>query len=402
MKNKKLVLIILAAGGILLLTLLIFVLACNVFQSRIALEGETKPAQKISYYCPMHPNFTSEKAGSCAICGMSLVKNEPVMRQGQENKTAKKKLLYYRNPMDPEETSPVPMKDSMGMDYIAVYEAQENGAGPGVYISTERQQLIGVKKEAIVKRQLARQIMTVGKVAYDPDLYVAQEEYIQSLKTAEATKNSVLASVSSQSNSFADAARKKLLLLGMSRAEIEELAKRRQAQENLYLPDYSDTVWVYLTIYEYEIGLVKVGQEVTLDASAYPGEAFQGKVVAITPVLNVETRSLRVRVEVNNPEHKLKPEMFVNAKINIDLGERLAVLETAVLDTGIRKIVYLIKDDDMIELREVNLGQKAQGYYEVLSGLKVGDIVVTSGNFLVDSESRLKSALTDPSHQHNQ
>lgn len=400
MKNKKLLLIILAVGGILLLTLLIFVLGRNVSQSRIALENETKQAQKATYYCPMHPNFTADKPGSCAICGMSLVKKEPVDRL--EGKTGKKKLLYYRNPMDPEVTSPVPMKDSMGMDYTAVYATEESGAGPGVYINPERQQLIGVKKEAIVKRQLARQIMTVGKVAYDPDLYVAQEEYIQSLKTAEATKNSVLASVSAQSNSFADAARKKLLLLGMSKVEIEELAKRGSAQDNLYLPDYSDTVWVYLTIYEYEIGLVKVGQEVMLDASAFPGEAFQGKVVAITPVLNVETRSLRVRVEVNDSEHKLKPEMFVNAKINIDLGERLAVLETAVLDTGIRKIVYLVKDDDMIELREVNLGQKAQGYYEVLGGLKEGDIVVTSGNFLVDSESRLKSALTDPSHQHNQ
>ncbi|MFA4889780.1 MAG: efflux RND transporter periplasmic adaptor subunit [Candidatus Omnitrophota bacterium] len=335
-----------------------------------------------------------------AICVMALVKRESVAEQG--DKTGKKKLLYYRNPMDPKVTSPVPTKDSMGMDYVAVYATEESGAGPGVYISPERQQLIGVKKEAVTKRQLLRQIITVGKVVYDPDLYVAQEEYIQSLKTAEATKNSVLVSVSAQSNSFADAARKKLLLLGMSKEEIEELAKRGQAQGNLYLPDSSDTVWVYLSIYEYEIGLVKVGQEVTIDAGAFPGEVFQGKVVAITPVLNVETRSLRVRVEVDDLEHKLKPEMFVNAKINIDLGERLAVLETAVLDTGTRKIVYLVKDNDMIELREVNLGQKAQGYYEVLSGLKEGDIVVTSGNFLVDSESRLKSASSDPIHQHGQ
>lgn len=359
MKNKKLVLFILIAlGG---LSLALFIFWHGAYQSRIALGDQPNQKLEAIYYCPMHPNFTSEKPGSCAICGMSLVKNESGLRQ-----------------------------------------AQDSAAGPGVYISPQRQQLIGVKKEAVANRQLSRQIMTVGKVAYDPDLYVAQEEYIQSLKTADATKNSVLASVSAQSNSFADAARKKLLLLGMSKAEIEELAKLRQAQENLYLPDYSDTVWVYLTVYEYEIGLVKVGQEVTLDASAFPGEVFQGKVVAITPILSAETRSLRVRVEVNDSEHKLKPEMFVNAKINIDLGERLAVSETTVLDTGIRKIVYLVKDNDMLELREVNLGQKAQGYYEVLSGLKVGDIVVTSGNFLVDSESRLKSALSGQSHQHGE
>jgi membrane fusion protein, copper/silver efflux system len=390
MKNKKIVLVILASAGIILLVLLIFVFGRNVYQGRIAPEGQANQMQKTTYYCPMHSNFTSDKPGSCAICGMSLVKKEPVDRP--EGKTAKKKLLYYRNPMDPKSTSPVPMKDSMGMDYVAVYEAQESGAGPGVYISPERQQLIGVKKETVAKRQLARQIMTVGKVAYDPELYVAQEEYIQSLKTVEATKNSVLASVSVQSNSLADAARKKLLLLGMGKEEIEELAKRKAAQENLYLPGSSDTVWVYLTIYEYEIGLVKVGQGVTLDVSAFPGEFFQGRVVAITPVLNSETRSLRVRVEVKDLEHKLKPEMFVNAKIEVDLGEKLAVPETAVLDTGIRKIVYLAKEDDMLEARQVNLGQKAQGYYEVLGGLKDGDIVVTSGNFLVDSESKMKGS----------
>lgn len=388
MKNKKLGILILAVLGILLLTLFIF--GRSVYQSHLTPEDQARQAQKTIYYCPMHTNFTSDKPGSCAICGMSLVKKEPVNRP--EGKTGKKKLLYYRNPMDPKVTSPVPMKDSMGMDYVAVY-SEESGAGAGVYISSERQQLIGVKKEAVVKRQLSRQIMTVGKVAYDPDLYVAQEEYIQSLKTVEATKNSVLASVSAQSNSFADAARKKLLLLGMNSEEIEALAKGGLAQENLYLSGFSDLAWVYLTVYEYEIGLIKQAQEVVVDTSAFPGESFQGKVVAITPVLNAETRSLRVRVEVKDPEHKLKSEMFVNAKIEVDLGEKLAVPETAVLDTGIRKIVYLAKEGDMLEARQVNLGQKAQGYYEVLDGLKDGDIVITSGNFLVDSESKMKGGI---------
>ncbi len=396
MKNKKSVLFILASLGILFSILFIFIFGRGVYQNRIAPEDQSNQTQKTIYYCPMHPNFTSDKPGNCAICGMSLVKKEPVNRL--EGKTGKKKLLYYRNPMDPKVTSLVPMKDSMGMDYVAVY-SEESGAGPGVYISLERQQLIGVKEEAVKKRQLTRQIMTVGKVAYDPDLYVAQEEYIQALKTVEATKDSVLASVSTQSNSFAQAAKKKLLLMGMSSEEIEELTKGGLAQENLYLSGSSGLIWVYLTVYEYEIGLIKQGQEVVIDASAFPGEIFRGKILAITPVLNAETRSLRVRVEVKDPEHKLKPEMFVNAKIDVNLGEKLAVPETAVLDTGIRKIVYLVKDGEMLEARLVNLGQKAQGYYEVLAGLKDGDIVVTNGNFLVDSESKLKGA-SDGSPEH--
>ncbi len=305
----------------------------------------------------------------------------------------KKKPLYYRNPMNPEVTSPVAMKDSMGMDYVAVYVEDKGAEAGGFYISPQRQQLIGVKKEKIAKIALSRQILTVGKVAYDPDLYVAQEEYLQALKTVEATKKSVLPSVSAQSNSLAEAAGKKLLLLGMSKEEIKALAKKGSSQENLYLPISSDTLWIYLTIYEYEIGLVKIGQEVLIDAASFPGEAFQGKIAAITPVLDAQTRTLRVRVEVKDPKHVLKPEMFVNAKINIDLGEKLAVPETAVLDTGVRKIVYLAKEGDELEQREVVLGQKAQGYYEVISGLSEGDAVVTSGNFLVDSESKLKGAI---------
>lgn len=389
MNNKKMTLIIAIIFTVLILILLALIFKENRSSGYVAIEGKNELGEKAIYYCPMHPAFISDKSGSCAICGMSLVKKE---KEVLSPKSAKK-LLYYRNPMNPEVHSPVPMKDSMGMDYVAVYEEEKGSSGNGFYISPERQQLIGVKKEKIAKMPLTRQILTVGKVAYDPDLYVAQEEYLQTLKTVEATKKSVLASVSAQSSSLEQAAGKKLLLLGMSKEEIEALAKKGSAQENLYLPISSDTLWVYLTIYEYEIGLVKIGQEVLIDAAAFPGNTFQGIITAITPVLSSETRTLRVRVEVKDPNHVLKPEMFVNAKIKIDLGEKLAVPETAVLDTGVRKIVYLVKDGDNLEQREVVLGQKAQEHYEVISGLSEGDVVVTSGNFLVDSESKLKGAI---------
>lgn len=399
MKNKKLIPVILTVAAALSLLLFLSSFVRSGFLNRVSAEGKTAQTKKAVYYCPMHPDFTSDKPGSCSICGMTLVKKEVASTQEQK---PEKKLLYYRNPMNPEVTSATPMKDAMGMDYLPVYEEERVSQDSGVYISPERQQLIGVKKEAVIKRPLSRSILTVGKVAYDPDLYVAQEEYLQALKTVEATRKSVLASVSQQSNSLAEAAQKKLLLLGMTKEQIEELAKKGVAQENLYLPISSDTAWIYLTIYEYEIGLIKEGQEVAIDAGAFPGEAFQGKIVAITPVLNAETRSLRVRAEVKDPGHRLKPEMFVNAKINVDLGEKLAVPETAVLDTGTRKIVYLIKETDRLESREVTLGQKAEDYYEVLSGLSAGDSVVTSGNFLVDSESKLKAALEGAGHQHGQ
>ncbi|MDP2928599.1 MAG: efflux RND transporter periplasmic adaptor subunit, partial [Candidatus Omnitrophota bacterium] len=114
------------------------------------------------------------------------------------------------------------------------------------------------------------------------------------------------------------------------------------------------------------------------------------------------TRTNQMRVEVVNTGDKLKPEMFVNAKIKVSLGEKLAVPETAIMDTGLRKIAYLSREGDILESHEVVVGQKAEGYYEVLSGLKEGDVVVTSGNFLVDSESKLKSALSNQSNQSGQ
>ncbi len=397
MKNKSILVIVLFVALSLLGAGYLLNLRYHIFKGHTLAKSQKEIGKDI-YYCPMHPNFTSDKPGSCAICGMSLVKK---VSQGPKPKTEEKKILYYRNPMNPEVTSPVPMKDSMGMDYIPVYEKDAASETTGIYISPERQQLIGAKKEKVEKRRLARQILTVGSIAYDPDLYVAQEEYLQALKTAEATRNSVLASVSTQSNSLVESAKSKLLLLGMSKEQIDELAKRGRPQENLYLPLDSDSVWVYIAIYEYEIGLIKEGLPVEIDVIAFPGEVFKGKIIAINPVLNPMTRSIQVRAEIDNPEHKLKPDMFVNVRINIDLGEKLAVPEEAVLNTGTRTLAVVTSGSGDFYSKEVKLGQKAQGYYEVLEGLQDGDTVVTSGNFLIDSESRLQSAISSE-HKHGQ
>ena len=326
-----------------------------------------------------------------------------LLNQRYETPAAKtsRKILYYRNPMNPQVTSPFPMKDQMGMDYVPVYEEEAPVEEGSVFISSERQQLIGIKKERVEKRKLIYQILTVGRIAYDQELYVAQEEYLQALKTANATKNSVLASVTEQSNSLLQAAERKLLLLGMSRDQIQELARQGKPEENLYLPISQDKVWVYMTIYEYEMGLIKEGLPVEIDAVAFPGEVFKGKIASITPVLDPQTRSVQVRAEVQNPENKLKPEMFVNVKINVDLGEKLAVPDEAVINTGKRTIVVVSNEQGSFFSRDVKLGQKAEGYYEVLEGLKEGDAVVTSGNFLIDSESRLQSAISGE-HKHGQ
>lgn len=348
------------------------------------------------YYCPMHPAFTSDRPGNCAICGMSLVKKETpgVPADGQKAVSGEKKLLYYRNPMNPQVTSPVPMKDQMGMDYVPVYEEQRTQAHPGVYISPEKQQLIGVKKGKVEMRKLSGQILTVGRVAYDPALFTVQQEYLQILKGGQSAQKSNVSDVSGQSVSLLKVARSKLLLMGMSETEIDAMEKQGKAETNLYLPTGEDKdVWVYVTIYEYEAGLVQEGMPVHVDTLAYPGRTFQGRIVSITPLLEAATRTLKARALVENPEGRLKLEMFANVRIDYDLGERLAIPEDAVMHAGTRDIVYVADPNGYFEPKTVKVGTKAQGWYELLQGPAANEEVVTSANFLVDSESKLNAVL---------
>jgi membrane fusion protein, copper/silver efflux system len=348
------------------------------------------------YYCPMHPSFTSDRPGDCAICGMSLVKKTATETPAGQQGTAEggKKILYYRNPMNPQITSPVPMKDEMRMDYVPVYEEPTPQAHPGVYISPQKQQLIGVKKGKVQVRQLAGQIRTVGRVAYDPNLFVAQQEYLQTLKGHQSAQKANLNYLDEQSMSLLKTMQYRLELLGMNEAELGELEKRGTPETNLYLPTREDkNVWVYVTIYEYEAGLVKEGMPIQVDTLAYPGETFSGRIVSITPLLQKATRTLKARALVENPEGKLKLEMFANVRIDYEMGERLAVPEDAVLHAGTRNLVFVADPNGYFTPKTVKLGAKAQGYYEVLEGVAANDEVVTSANFLVDSESKLNAVL---------
>ena len=353
--------------------------------------SDVTQSAKDLYYCPMHPNFTSGKPGDCPICGMSLVKRE-VNPHESLKQAGERKILYYRNPMNPEVNSPVPMKDQMGMDYVPVYDEPANTGGAAVYISPEKQQLIGVKKGRVEKRKLSGQILTVGRVAYDPSLFTAQQEYLQAFKSSR-TIHKDEGYIDEQSGALTKSMKQKLLAMGMSVDEITELEKRGKPQQNLYLPTSEDTnVWVYVTIYEYEAELVKTGTPVEVRAIAYPGISFEGSVITVTPILEAATRTLKVRALVDNPENKLKLEMFVNVVIKYDLGDKLAVPEEAVMHAGTHDIVFVAGANGHFESRAVKLGNKAGDYYEVLEGLAENEEVATSGNFLIDSESKLNAS----------
>ncbi|MFA7329119.1 MAG: efflux RND transporter periplasmic adaptor subunit [Candidatus Ratteibacteria bacterium] len=305
-----------------------------------------------------------------------------------------RKILFYRNPMNLEITSPVFKKDEMGMDYLPVYEEEAKPTAPeGMQISPEKQQLVGIKTTEVKKQDLTREIRTVGKIAYDPDLYIAQEEFLQALKMEETSGADSESEAKKEAVALTDAAKQKLLLMGMDKNQVRKLVWERKPQSNLYLAEGQKTIWAYLSVYEYDMGLVKNGLPVEITATAFPGEVFAGKIAAVSPVLDPATRSVQARTEIGNPGGKLKPGMFVNARVKISLGKKLAVPEEAVVNTGERNVVFLATPDGYFQSRDVTLGNKAEGYYEVLSGLKEGDAVVSSGNFFVDSESRLKSAV---------
>ncbi len=327
----------------------------------------------------------------------------------------------------------------------------------GIEINPEKQQLIGIKTEEVASRKLVKNIRTVGiveaderKIAhvhvkfggwikdmfvyegqyvkhgdplftiYSPDLVSSEEEYLLALKSKDTLGKSPFSEISSGASSLLEATRRRFLLWGISESELKSIEKtgkpldymtihshmngyitKRMFFPGMHVAEHEDVlvmsdlsaVWVLADVYEYELSLVKEGQEATLELSYYPGETFTGKVMYIYPTIEPSTRTAKVRFEFPNPGNKLKPGMYVNVKLETNMGEKLSVAEDAVIDTGERKLVFIASGDGYFEPREIKVGQGAEGHYEVIDGVQEGERVVRSAVFLVDSESRLKAAL---------
>ncbi|MBI3597118.1 MAG: efflux RND transporter periplasmic adaptor subunit [Nitrospirae bacterium] len=254
---------------------------------------------------------------------------------------------------------------------------------------------------------------------YSPDLASTQEEYLLAKKTLERVKASPVAHIREGAEAQVASARNRLLLWNMTEEQIAQLEERgitrmettiyspiegvvtkKTALQGMYVtPEMNlyevadlSTVWIYADIYEYEIPSVKVGQGATVTLASYPGETFKGRAIYIYPYLDKETRTVKIRMEFPNPQGQLKPGMYGNVEIRGEVGRRLAVPEEAVLDSGIRKLVFVDQGGGMYEPREVRLGNQVDRFYPVISGLAPGEKVVTSGTFLIDSESKLMAA----------
>jgi Cu(I)/Ag(I) efflux system membrane fusion protein len=258
-------------------------------------------------------------------------------------------------------------------------------------LPVERQQLIGVTMAPVERRPLTLEIRTVGKVAYDPGLYQAIVEYREAIAARAELAESPWPDARRGADAIARAAHLKLRQQGLSDEQIRQMAAGGHDPVELLLPGKS--VWVYAQVYEYEVDLVQPGQRLVVTAPSLPGRTWTATVAAVDPILSAASRTARVRARVATPDESLRPETFVHARIEVSLGDLLAVPEEAVLHTGDHAVVFVVEGEGTFEPRSVRLGRAAAGYYEVLSGLAAGEQVVTSANFLIDSESRFRAAL---------
>ncbi len=370
---------------------------------------------------------------------------------------AKREILYYRNAMGLPDTSPVPKKDAMGMDYVPVYAGEDTESGH-VTVSADRLQKLGVRTQLAILRPLSRTLRLVGTVqinerlestvnakfegwittllvnttgervsrgqplleVYSPDLVAAQQDYQVAVETLDGLKDGdpdarasaeklVRSSLERLRNwDIADAdlaalrsgdpPRRTLTLRsqrdGIVLEKMARVGMRFMPGEPLYQIADLSAVWLMASVFEQDISRVRIGQHAMATLAAFPGRTFTGTVRFISPVLQPDTRTAQVRIEFVNREGLLKPAMFANVEIATgDAAPRLTVPDSAVLDTGTRQLVIVDRGGGLFEPREVKVGLHGDGFTEVLAGLAEHESVVVDGNFLIDSESNLKSAI---------
>jgi Cu(I)/Ag(I) efflux system membrane fusion protein len=415
-ENKKVVIMILLSFFIVFLVGNIFFVSCNKnVNKRISKEQMVRNVRNEEVgkevVCPVTKNKFKvtpqtkaiEYEGEtyyfcCSGCDSQFIK-EPekyindethnLHSKKQESQTEGIEILYWTCSMHPQVKQNKPGKCPIcGMELIPVYKGEEDK----IVIDEKTVATVGIKSQPAKRILITKTIRLPAKVAYDNDLYLAQQEYLSSFYNLQKINSSDTSDVvnEEQKNRMKEtleAAKFRLSLLGYTDDEIEKLQLFKEPDKNLIYP--GDKVWMYAEVYENDLAMVKPGQNVTAVTPAYPSEKFTGIVRFIEPVLNPKTRSAKARIVFDNPEGKLKLEMYADLEIKISLGKHLSIPETALIDTGTRKIVYLDLGKGRYKMQEVKTGFEADGYVQILSGLKEGDLVVTDGNFMLDSQSTL-------------
>jgi RND family efflux transporter MFP subunit len=430
------------------------------------------------YTCGMHPFIISDKPGNCPICGMALTKIEgtaaPDAATTSSSATAAKpsggarKILFYRNPMNPNVTSKTPAKDEMGMDYVPVYEDDLKAGGGGVnlpegyatvQVGVERVRLAGIQTAPAVRETISHPVRAVGIVVpderrvrrvqskiegwieklhtnfvgqlvtkgqplleiYSPELVASQREYLLALEMHNRMKENPYPEEREMAAELVRSSRRRLELFDVPENFIAELERTKNPRRTVTLnapasgyvtgkeifegtrvmpgmdlltvTDLS-RVWIEADLYEYEAQAVRVGQTASLETVADPGAKLKGRVAFIYPTFSPETRTLKVRFEFPNPGLRLKPQMYANVALDLHSVTGVVVPDSALIETGVRVIAFVDSGTGSFEPREVKVGVRGGGKAQILSGVKAGEKVAVGANFLLDSESKLRAALT--------
>ncbi|MCM8803440.1 MAG: efflux RND transporter periplasmic adaptor subunit, partial [Candidatus Omnitrophica bacterium] len=361
--------------------------------------------------CSMHPQIKLPKPGKCPICFMNLI---PVYEELEvKGEISKITLTEIERKLAEIETSKVEYRDLIfeirllgKIEYDETKIANISAWFPGRVDKLYVNFVGGYVKKGEPLFQI-----------YSPELRTTQEEYLiatrryyKALETKD--ENEILSS-----QLVKESIKKKLELWGITSEQIQEIEKKNyvldkidfyspisgvvierevfegkyfQTGEILFKIVDLTTLWVKLDVYEKDLSYINIGQKVNFVTESFPGENFSGKIIFIDPFINEKTRTIKVRIEISNPEGKLKPGMFGHSILKINLGKKLSIPATAPLLTGKRAIVYVEIKPNVFEGREVVLGQRAGDFYPVVSGLKAGEKVVTRGNFKIDASLQIQ------------
>jgi Cu(I)/Ag(I) efflux system membrane fusion protein len=400
------------------------------------------------YQCPMHPEVKADEPGKCPICGMTLVpvaaaQAEPEPASG--SRPHERKLLYYRNPMNPAVTSPVPRKDEMGMDYVPVYAEGDDEYTGAFRLSSAMVNNLGVRTATARVGKLDSSIRTVGTLAYDErgriEVRVRTEGYVERLSVrAEgepvhrgqalfaafspklaAAQREYLHALSLGDPALTEASTGRLAALGLDAGTIGRLRQTGQVTERVtyYAPEDGvvavlgvregalaepgmsamtivpiSRLWVVAEVPEADAAQVRQGAAASLSFPALPGQRIEARVLEVLPQLNEATRTLQVRLELGNPGDRLAAGMLADVAIEGGNGkETLMVPTSALIRTGRSERVIVALGNGRFVARDVTSGRESSDDIQILAGLEAGEEVVVAGQFMIDSESQVRSSL---------